>query len=148
MADLSFSTDLRWQGTGREGQGAVRLRGKEVSYSAPDSIGGKGSGSSHEELLISAVGVCYSGTLFGLLRKKGLPVSRVGIRAEGAVIGYPMQSKFSRLCVSPTVEGGDVAQAKSYEQAAAEARDRCFIGKTITGNVQYDVGEVRVLAAE
>ncbi|QSO46667.1 hypothetical protein [Alicyclobacillus mengziensis] len=109
MADLSFSTDLRWQGTGREGQGAVRLRGKEVSYSAPDSIGGKGSGSSHEELLISAVGVCYSGTLFGLLRKKGLPVSRVGIRAEGAVIGYPMQSKFSRLCVSPTVEGGDVA---------------------------------------
>lgn len=144
MSDLLFSTELNWHGTGREGEGLVKLAQAQVAYSAPDSMGGKGSGTSPEELLIAAVSTCYSGTLFGILRKEKLPVEDLSIRAEGMVTGYPMQSKFSLLRVSPTIYGGDRDRKEAYEQAARTARDKCFIGKTIAGNVDYEVGHVEV----
>ncbi|MCL6452963.1 MAG: OsmC family protein [Alicyclobacillus sp.] len=147
MADLHFSTTLTWQGTGREGEGQVTLGGQTVTYSGPESMGGKGVGSSPEELLIAAVSACYSGTLLGVLRKRGLAAERVEIEAEGTVTGYPVQSKFARLRVSPTVYGGDASQTGAYQEAAVEARDKCFIGKTIAGNVTYDVGDVRITSA-
>lgn len=148
MADLSFSTELRWQGTGRDGEGMVKLAEAQVSYSAPASMGGKGAGTSPEELLIAAVSSCYSGTLFGVLRKSGLPVEEVTIQAEGTITEYPMQSKFARLYVHPTVRGGNPAQVTEYQRAAETARDKCFIGKTIAGNVVYEVGDVKIIAVE
>lgn len=148
MADLRFATQLQWQDTGREGEGIADLGDGQVTYSAPQSMGGKGVGTSPEELLIAAVGACYSGTLFGVLRKRGLSVEQVAIRAEGTVTGYPMQAQFAGLRVSPTVTGGDPTQTAQYREAAVEARDRCFIGKTIAGNVQYEVGEVNVVETE
>jgi len=146
MADLSFTTGLKWQGTGRTGEGMVKLAEAQVSYSAPAVMGGKGAGTSPEELLIAAVSTCYSGTLFAVLRKDGLPVDEVLIQAEGTVSGYPMQAKFARLCVHPTIRGGDPTQVVEYQRAAETARDKCFIGKTIVGNVAYDVGDVKIIA--
>lgn len=148
MANLSFATKLKWHGTGRDGEGTVKLAEAQVSYSAPESMGGKGTGTSPEELLIAAVSTCYSGTLFGILRKLELPAEEVIIRAEGMVTGYPMQSKFARLCVHPTVHGGDPEHAAEYQRVAEVARDKCFIGKTIAGNVSYEVGDVRIVAME
>src|SRR5690606_27643433 len=40
---------------------------------------------------------------------------------------------------------GDEARTAAYADAAASARERCFIGKTIAGNVAYEVGEVKVI---
>ena len=145
MADLSFSTELNWSNTGRNGEGVVRLGGNEVTYSAPDSMGGKGVGTSPEELLISAVSACYSATLFAVLRKADLPVEDVTIKAEGIVTGYPLQSKFARLIVSPVIHGSVEDRSEEYQRAARTARDKCFIGKTIAGNVDYQVGEVQLV---
>ncbi|MCL6598604.1 MAG: OsmC family protein [Alicyclobacillus macrosporangiidus] len=146
MADLRFPVSLTWSGTGREGEGRLSVSGLTIACSAPEEMGGKGVGMSPEDLLISAVGSCYSATLFGLLTKRHLPVSRVTIEAEGTVTGYPLQSKFARLTVSPTIFGADMARRADYEAAARDARDRCFIGKTIAGNVEYTVGHVEVSA--
>ncbi|MCL6442316.1 MAG: OsmC family protein [Alicyclobacillus sp.] len=148
MADLSFSTRLAWHGTGREGEGMVVIGDGEITYSAPEFMGGKGAGTSPEELLIAALGACYSGTLFGVLRKKGLPVEKVSIGAEGVVTGYPMQAKFSKLIVHPTIHGGDSKQDIAYRLASVEARDKCFIGKTIAGNVEYEVGDLHVISED
>jgi len=148
MADLSFSTDLKWSGTGRDGEGTVMLAQVPQTYCAPASMGGKGAGTSPEELLIAAVSTCYSGTLFGILKKTNLPVEEVIIQAEGTVTGHPLQSKFARLRVNPTVRGGDSGQLAAYQSAAEMARDKCFIGKTIAGNVAYEVGDVQLIPAE
>lgn len=145
MADLQFSTMLKWQGTGPHGEGTAALSAGTVAYSAPTAMGGKGVGTSPEELLIAAVARCYSGTLFGVLKKSGLPVEQVGIRAEGEVTGYPLQAKFARLRVSPRIAGADSSRLAEYHQAAVSARDKCFIGKTIAGNVAYEVGDVELV---
>lgn len=144
MADLQFEVHIKWSGTGKEGEGQITLGDDTLRYSAPASMGGKGVGASPEDLLISAVSSCYSGTLFGVLTRGGLPVQHVKVRAEGFVTDYPRQAKFSRLLVHPTIIGGDSARQAEYEQAATTARDRCFIGKVIAGNVAYEVGTVQI----
>lgn len=146
MADLQFDVNLAWGGTGREGEGTAKMSDQTVRYSAPANMGGKGVGTSPEEFLIAGVASCYSGTLVGVLKKAGMPVDDVAIRAEGIVTGYPMQSKFATLRVHPEIHGGDPEQLDEYRKLAVVARDKCFIGKTIMGNVEYEVGEVKVVA--
>ena len=70
-------------------------------------MGGRGVDSNPEELLVCAVGACYSATLHGLLRRAGLPTSGVRIAARGTVSGYPAQARFARLTVSPTILDGE-----------------------------------------
>lgn len=145
MTDLHFEVLAQWGGTGRQGAGNMLIGEQIFEYSAPANMGGKGIGYSPEDLLIGAVTSCYSGTLNGILVKRGLAVKRVGVRAEGHITGFPMQTKFDRLVVNPTIYGGDEAAASAYIEAATAARDHCFIGKTIAGNVKYEVGEVKVV---
>ena len=103
-------------------------------------MGGRGIGTNPEELLVCAVASCYAATLFGVLGRSGLPADSLGIDARGTVGGYPGQARFERILVSPTIVGGDPDRVHAYEQAAAAAHDRCFIGGTIAGNVDYQVG--------
>jgi peroxiredoxin-like protein len=144
MTDLTFEAKLNWSGTGKNGEGKVTFATESLVYSSPANMGGKGTGVSPEDLLISAVSSCYSGTLFGLLIKKELPVLHVSVRAEGIVTGYPLNTKFSRLIVHPTIIGGDPEKLSEYEETATKARDKCFIGKSIAGNIDYQVGTVQV----
>lgn len=144
MADLDFPVSLKWRGYGRDGEGQAQLSQETVRYSAPESMGGKGVGTSPEDLLIAAVASCYSGTLFRIVDKEGLPIQDLSIRAVGTVTGHPLSSKFARLTVHPTIIGGDATKADAYRQLALKARDKCFIGKTIAGNVEYVVGDVNI----
>lgn len=144
MTDLTFKSDLTWAGLGKEGEGKLQTSEETMIYSSPASMGGKGVGVSPEDLLVSAVASCYSGTLFALLKKKKLPVKEVQVRAEGRVAGFPLQSAFNQLIVYPTVIGGIPSEKEAYETAARKARDKCFIGKTISGNVDYQVGDVQI----
>lgn len=141
---MTFSVELSWSGSGREGAGRVEGADTEIGYSVPASMGGRGSGTNPEELLVSAVGSCYSATLFGVLRRAGLPVSTVRVQAVGTVAGYPEQARFAQLTVSPTISGADTGRAYEYEHAAQAAHDRCFIGRTLAPAVDYRVGRVSV----
>ena len=66
------------------------------------------------------------------------------VKAEGVVTDYPLKAKFSQLVVHPTIVGGDKSNHTAYEEAAHEAREKCFVGKTISGNVTYEVGTVQI----
>jgi osmotically inducible protein OsmC len=144
MSELRFEVGLEWSGSGREGAGRIVTDDIELEYSTPASMGGRGTGTNPEELLVCAVASCYSATLLGLLRHTGLPASAVRVEAVGTVGGYPARARFERLVVSPTIVGGDPARVGEYERVAETAHERCFIGRTIAGNVDYQVGWVAV----
>ena len=144
MADLIFNIEARWTGTGKEGEGDISAGGHVIHYSAPAAMGGRGVGTSPEELLLSAVTACYSGTLFQVLQKKKLPVRILNLQTTGMVEQYPHSAKFSRITVSPTIVGGDAALEDEYRTAAGEARDQCFIGRTVRDYLDYAVGTVTV----
>lgn len=148
MHELPFQVELEWAGSGREGTGRIVTDDVELELSAPTSMGGRGVGTNPEELLVCAVASCYSATLFGVLRRAGLPATSLTVDARGTVSGYPGRARFDRIVVSPTIVEGDPARVHEYERAAADAHDRCFIGRTLAGNVDYQVGWVAVAPAE
>jgi peroxiredoxin-like protein len=148
MRELSFQVELEWSASGRDGAGRIVTDDLQLELSTPASMGGRGVGTNPEELLVCAVASCYAATLFGVLSRGGLPATSVSVDARGTVSGYPTQARFDRIVVSPTIVDGDPARVYEYEQAAAAARDRCFIGHTIAGNVDYQVGWVAVAPAE
>ena len=148
MRELPFQVELEWTGSGRQGTGRIVTDDLELELSTPASMGGRGVGTNPEELLVCAVASCYAATLFGVLGRSGLPAHSVSIDARGTVGGYPGQARFERIVVSPTIVGGDPDRVDAYEQAAAAAHDRCFIGRTIAGTVDYQVGWVAVEPAQ
>lgn len=145
---MRFPVEITWSGRGRDGAGRIEGGDAELEYSVPASMGGSGSGTNPEELLVSAVGTCYSATLYGALHRAGLPATGVHVQAVGTVTGYPEHARFAELTVSPTITGADAARAYEYEQAAQAAHDRCFIGGTIAAVVDYRVGRVTVEPAQ
>lgn len=144
MHELPFRVELEWAGRGREGAGRIVTDDLELELSTPESMGGRGAGTNPEELLVSAVGSCYIATLYGVLTRRELPVASISLEATGTVTGFPVKSNFERLVVSPTIAGGDAGRVHEYEQAAADARDRCFIGGVVKASVDYQVGVVAV----
>lgn len=148
MHELPFQVELEWSGSGREGAGRIVTDDLELELSTPESMGGRGRGTNPEELLVCAVASCFSATLFGVLRRAGLPATSLSVDARGIVSGYPGRARFERIAVSPTIVDGDQARVHDYEQAAADAHDRCFIGRTLAGDVDYRVGWVAIAPAK
>jgi peroxiredoxin-like protein len=146
MGDLCFNVELRWSGTGRDGAGEIQADGLALELSGPKSMGGRGVGTSPEELLVSAVASCYTATLFAVLRRVRLPVDSVAVAASGKVTGFPGKTRFASIRVSPTILGGAAERQEEYEASAIFARERCFIGHTLAPEVGYEVGAVTVQA--
>ena len=142
MAELSFISKLTWP-EGRLGPGVVETGGQSLQFSVPASMGGVGEGTSPEELLLSAVGSCYTATLAGLTEARRLPAASIEVRVEGTVSDYPgPAARISAITVNPTFVGIKSGREKEYEGAAMAARERCFIGKHLGPQVSYRVGEL------
>jgi peroxiredoxin-like protein len=146
MSDLKFDVNLRWTEIGGKGVGEIQTDDVALELSGPESMGGRGIGTNPEELLVSAVSSCYIATLFGVLRRRRLPVDSLDVSASGTVTGFPGRARFARILVSPTILGADVARLPEYEAAATLAHDRCFIGRALAPEVAYEVGPVKVQA--
>ena len=82
MAELSFTSKLTWSGGS---QGVVETGGQSLQFSVPASMGGLGVGASPEELLLSAVGSCYTATMACLTEARRLPAASIEVRVEGTV---------------------------------------------------------------
>lgn len=141
MAELSFTSKLTWSKDRHSG--VVETGGQSMQFSVPASMGGLGEGTSPEELLLSAVGSCFTATLAGVAGARGLPAASIEVRVEGTVSDYPGPSaRVSAITVNPTFAGFEPSRETEYVDAAMTARERCFIGKHLGPQVGYRVGEV------
>jgi peroxiredoxin-like protein len=140
MSALQFDIDLEWRSDQRYGEitaGDVRTR-----VSEPRVMGGTGAGMSPEDLFVASAASSYSVTLAEMLRAVGLPQSSLAIRAEGLVTSDAGAERFTTITVRPTIHGADAAQHQAYEKAVVAARNHCFIGRSVRGNIAYVVGEL------
>lgn len=145
MAEPTFDITSEWSGIGVDGSGHLKAGDRSYLFSVPASMGGKGEGTSPEELLTLAVCACFTATLFALLATARLAVDRLEVAAQGRVADYHGEhAHFAEVRVSPTVHGGEAERLEEYVNLACKARDRCFIGATLRGNVAYEVSEVTV----
>lgn len=138
-----FGVDLVWRADQRAGEIAVGETRTPVSR--PRVQGGTGAGMGPEDLFVAAAASSYGATLAEMLRAAGLPQSSLAIHAEGLVAGEPGAVKFTSVTVRPTMHGADAAHRQAYEKAAIAARNYCFIGRSIRGNIAYLVGAVALV---
>jgi organic hydroperoxide reductase OsmC/OhrA len=96
-------------------------------------------------LLIAAISSSYSIALFNVLRASCLPQTRVSVHGCGIIGSNCGKAHFTRVIISPTIQGADLERRDAYEMAATAARDDCLVGRSIRGNVAYVVGEVVLL---
>lgn len=142
--DLEFTVSATWAGVNTDGEGEMHIGDHRFRFSAPANMGGKGVGSSPEDLLLAAVTACYSGTLMRVLSQSHLSAASVVLQTDGVVEGFPTNTRFARITVNPTIKGGDPERQAEYKEAAERARDRCFIGRTVRDYLEYAVGHVTV----
>jgi len=142
MPDLEFEVSTQWDGDVSTRHGVLEAGGGQIEYSSPSTMGGSGEGTNPEELLLAAVGTCYTLGLSRLLHKRDLPATSLRVSVRGVVSGYPLAATFARVVVSPAIAGANRSRAADYEAAARVARDRCFIGKMLAASVSYEVGQV------
>ena len=140
MSALRFDVDLEWRADQIVGE--ITVGGVRTTVSEPRLMGGTGVGMSPEDFFVAAAASSYSVTLAEMLRAAGLPQSCLAIRAEGLVASDPGAVRFTTVTVRPTIHGADAAQRQAYEKAAIAARNHCFIGRSIRGNIAYVVGDV------
>lgn len=145
--DLVFNVMAVWSGVGSAGQGTMHVGADNYVYSAPANMGGKGVGASPEDFLLAAVTACYSGTLMRVLGQRRLAADSLMIQTVGTVADFPEKARFTGITVNPTIKGGDASHREHYERAAEEARERCFIGKTVRDYLRYEVGMVTIDSA-
>ena len=140
MSALRFDVDLEWRVDQRFGE--ITVGETRTCVSGRHAIGGTGAGMRPEDLFVAAAASSYSVTLAEMLRAVGLPQSLLAIHAEGLVASGAGAEQFTTVTVRPTIQSADTAQRQAYEKAAIAARNNCFIGRSIRGNIAYVVGEV------
>lgn len=144
-APLAFQIVARARGGPEGNRGLLSVDGHSISYSAPASMGGPGEGASPETLLLAAVSSCYSLTLLAYLAKRRLPHGELELRTRGEVGGYPGELRYLAVEVSPRIEGADAARRSDYENTAAQALSKCFIGQTLArSGLAYRLGAVEL----
>ena len=143
MSALQFDVDLEWRADQKFGE--ITIGDVRACVSEPRVMGGTGAGMSPEDFFAAAAASSYSVTLAETLRAIGLPQTSLTIHAEGLVTSDAGSERFTTVTVQPTIQGADIAQRQAYEKAAIAARNNCFIGRSIRGNIAYVVGGVSLV---
>ena len=143
MSALQFDVDLEWRADQKFGE--ITIGDVRACVSEPRVMGGTGAGMSPEDFFVAAAASSYSVTLAETLRAIGLPQTSLTIHAEGLVTSDAGSERFTTVTVRPTIQGADIAQRQAYEKAAIAARNNCFIGRSIRGNIAYVVGGVSLV---
>jgi peroxiredoxin-like protein len=143
MSALQFDVDLEWRADQKFGE--ITIGDVHAYVSEPRVMGGTGAGMSPADFFVAAAASSYSVTLAETLRAIGLPQTSLAIRAEGLVTSNAGSERFTTITVRPTIQGADIAQRQAYEKAAIAARNNCFIGRSIRGNIAYVVGGVSLV---
>ncbi len=142
MSAARFGVDLEWRSDQTAGE--IRVGEARTPVSEPRLMGGTKVGMSPEDLFVAAAASSYGATLADMLRTARLPQSSLAIHAEG-LASDPGAMRFTTITMRTTIHGADAAQRQAYEKAAIAARNHCFIGRSIRGNIAYVVGEVALV---
>jgi peroxiredoxin-like protein len=131
-----FIQTVSYQG-GRDGCGEIAIAGRELVFASPSSLGGCGKGTNPEELLLAAMGACYSLTLSIITAKSQPSIASVAVKMEATVVEEtePKRRLFFReirlipqIHLKPSAAAPDPA---ALQAACAKAESACFITQTV-----------------
>jgi lipoyl-dependent peroxiredoxin len=136
MDSLNASAKLSWEGyhgTIEGGSGAL-----SVATATQSELGGPGGQSNPEELFSAALANCFTSTLTGMARSRGIPLGRIDTAVTTRLSwGDGSGHHLSDATLHTRVESG--ADEADVRKLIADAQAHCPVCQAIEGRVALEV---------
>jgi lipoyl-dependent peroxiredoxin len=136
MDSLKASASLSWEGyhgTIEGGSGAL-----SVATATQEELGGPGGQSNPEELFSAALANCFTSTLTGMARARGIPLGRIDTSVTTRLAwGDGSGHHLSNADLHTRVESG--AEEADLRKLIADAEAHCPVCQAIQGRVALRV---------
>ncbi|ANF95885.1 OsmC family protein [Paenibacillus bovis] len=133
-----FILDADWKG-GRNSEGTISTGNLNTVISIPQPMGGPGTGTNPDEMLLGAAATCYIITLAAMLERSDIAVDRLTMRSEGHVDVTNNIFTYKEIIHRPQIILAADASERQQEKAlmlAHKAEQSCMISRAVAGNVQ------------
>ena len=136
MDSLNASATLHWNGF--HGHIKGESGSLDVDTSTQSELGGPGGQSNPEELFAAALANCFTSTLTGIARARGIPLGDIETSVESTLSwGDGSHHHLSQARLSTRVESP--ADAADVRTLIADAEAQCPVCQAIAGRVALEV---------
>ncbi|MBY0010810.1 OsmC family protein [Paenibacillus typhae] len=135
-----FHLKAVWNG-GRNSEGHIDAGGLKTVISIPQEMGGPGTGTNPDEMLLGAAATCYLITLAAMLERSGITPQELTLESEATVDVTNNVFTYERITHKPRIVlRADVTEAElaKTERLAHKAEQSCMISRAVAGNVTIE----------
>lgn len=135
-----FHLKAVWNG-GRNSEGHIDAGGLKTVISIPQEMGGPGTGTNPDEMLLGAAATCYLITLAAMLERSGITPLELTLESEATVDVTNNVFTYERITHKPRIMlRADVTEAErtKAERLAHKAEESCMISRAVAGNVAIE----------
>ncbi|WP_342424805.1 OsmC family protein [Paenibacillus sp. FSL E2-0178] len=143
-----FHLKAVWNG-GRNSEGHIEAGGLRTVISIPQEMGGPGTGTNPDEMLLGAASTCYLITLAAMLERSDIVPQELTLESEATVDVTNNVFTYERIVHKPRVvlqADATAAQLKKAERLAHMAEESCMISRAVAGNVSMETQPVIEIA--
>ncbi|KHL93220.1 hypothetical protein QW71_24990 [Paenibacillus sp. IHB B 3415] len=143
-----FHLKAVWNG-GRNSEGHIEAGGLKTVISIPQEMGGPGTGTNPDEMLLGAASTCYLITLAAMLERSDIVPQELTLESEATVDVTNNVFTYERIVHKPRLvlqADATAAQLKKAERLAHMAEESCMISRAVAGNVSIETQPVIEIA--
>ncbi|WP_046232608.1 OsmC family protein [Paenibacillus algorifonticola] len=135
-----FHLKAVWNG-GRNSEGHINAGGLKTIISIPQEMGGPGTGTNPDEMLLGAAATCYLITLAAMLERSDITPQELTLESEAIVDVTNNVFTYERLIHKPRIvlkADASEAERTKAERLAYRAEESCMISRAVAGNVSIE----------
>lgn len=135
-----FHLKAVWNG-GRNSEGHIDAGGLKTVISIPQEMGGPGTGTNPDEMLLGAASTCYLITLAAMLERANITPQELTLESEATVDVTNNIFTYEEIIHKPRIvlkEETTEAEFAKTEQLAHLAEQSCMISRAVAGNVSVE----------
>lgn len=143
-----FHLKAVWNG-GRNSEGHIDAGGLKTTISIPQEMGGPGTGTNPDEMLLGAASTCYLITLAAMLERASITPQELTLESEATVDVTNNIFTYERIVHKPRVvlkADATAAELTKTEDLAHLAEKSCMISRAVAGNVALETQPTIVTA--
>jgi peroxiredoxin-like protein len=132
-----FQLNAVWNG-GRNSEGTIETGNLKTVISIPQPMGGPGTGTNPDEMLLGAAATCYIITLAATLERAGIETESLTLSSEGTVDVTNNIFTYERIVHRPHIVLKAGATEREVERArllAGKSEGACMISRAVSGNI-------------
>ncbi|CAH1193958.1 hypothetical protein PAECIP111892_01363 [Paenibacillus auburnensis] len=135
-----FHLKAVWNG-GRNSEGHIDVGGLKTTISIPQEMGGPGTGTNPDEMLLGAASTCYLITLAAMLERSDITPQDLTMESEAIVDVTNNVFTYERIMHKPRIvlkADATEAELAKAERLAHMAEKSCMISRAVAGNVTIE----------